>query len=44
MIDADYRGPVMVLLYNLSDIDFAGQYCYFSGRSHAYSTPNSEQG
>lgn len=25
MIDADYRGPVMVLLYNLSDTDFSGE-------------------
>ena len=25
MIDADYRGPVKVLLYNFSDEDFTGQ-------------------
>jgi dUTPase len=24
VIDADYRGPVMVLLFNLSDVDFTG--------------------
>jgi dUTPase len=24
VIDADYRGPVMVLLYNFSDEDFTG--------------------
>lgn len=23
MIDADYRGPVMVLLFNLADVDFS---------------------
>ena len=26
VIDADYRGPVMVLLFNLSDNDFTGMY------------------
>jgi dUTPase len=25
VIDADYRGPVMVLLFNLSDVDFEGR-------------------
>nr|XP_031860918.1 uncharacterized protein CI109_003645 [Kwoniella shandongensis]KAA5527990.1 hypothetical protein CI109_003645 [Kwoniella shandongensis] len=27
VIDADYRGPVMVLLFNHSDVDFEGPYC-----------------
>lgn len=26
MIDADYRGPLMVLLYNFSDNDFTGEW------------------
>lgn len=25
VIDADYRGPVMVLLFNYSDVDFTGK-------------------
>jgi dUTPase len=31
VIDADYRGPVMVLLFNLGEEDFNGK---FSGQEH----------
>lgn len=36
VIDADYRGPVMVLLYNLSDNDFTGEFICLSKRPYWY--------
>ena len=34
VIDSDYRGPLFVLLFNYSDVDFEGESTVIDGKLH----------